>query len=86
MNNQAIISCIVKIMQEELGIYPNEQINETMRLDDLGIDSIGLMTLSVYLEESFEIDISSDLFAKEPQVVRDVVDIVTKAYTIKANE
>ena len=51
MTSQEIVKEISEIMREKLNMDPQGAITGESRLLDLGIDSIALMTLWVYLEE-----------------------------------
>lgn len=59
MSNSEIFNFIKEIMVSELVI---EEVNIfcDKKLQDMGIDSIRLMTLIVYIEDKFEIEIEFD--------------------------
>lgn len=79
MSKLEVIDFIIKIFNEELEIIIEEDISLTSNLEELGIDSIGLMTLGVYLEENFHIDISDRLYMDNPKFVGDIVNIVLES-------
>jgi acyl carrier protein len=59
MNNVEIFEIIKAIMIDELEI-DGDVISVDMILQDMGIDSIQLMTLIVYIEEKLKIEIDFD--------------------------
>lgn len=59
MNNTEILNSIKEIMVNELAMGESD-IFSAKKLQDMGIDSIQLMTLIVYIEDRFEIEIEFD--------------------------
>ena len=59
MGNVEIFEIIKEIMIDELEI-DGDVISINIKLQDMGIDSIQLMTLVVYIEEKLEIEIDFD--------------------------
>ena len=59
MNNTEILNSIKEIMVNELAMEESDIFSEK-KLQDMGIDSIQLMTLIVYIEDRFEIEIEFD--------------------------
>jgi len=59
MNNMEIFLLINRIISEKLS-FNTDGISEEQTLESIGIDSIGVMTLIVYLEEELDISIDFD--------------------------
>ncbi|MCL6588816.1 MAG: hypothetical protein K6U80_02580 [Firmicutes bacterium] len=77
MTSQEIVKEISEIMREKLNMDPQGAITEESRLLDLGIDSIALMTLWVYLEEKFGFTAEEDvLFTAVFDTIGDIAKYV----------
>lgn len=59
MDNAAILALAKRIVSDELALNV-DGLSEEQTLDAIGIDSIGLMTLIVYLEEELSISVDFD--------------------------
>ena len=62
MKREDILNSIIQIMEEILDLTVNEKVQEEESIQSAGIDSIGLMTIIVYLEEKYKIEIQSENF------------------------
>ena len=78
MERKDIIDKIVMYCKDELDI--DTEITEKELLSEVGIDSIGLMMLIVYLEEEFHIDNMEDLLFKDEKEITfsDLLDYNTQ--------
>lgn len=78
MERKDIIDKIVMYCKDELDI--DTEITEKELLSEVGIDSIGLMMLIVYLEEEFHIDNMEDLLFKDEKEITfsDLLDYITQ--------
>lgn len=75
---QEIIAEIAGILTEKLNLEPGVAITEESRLLELGVDSIALMTLWVYLEEKFSFTAEEDvLFTAVFETIGDVARYVS---------
>ena len=78
MTMQEILAGITGIMSEKLNLDPGIAITEESRLLELGIDSIALMTLWVYLEEKFNFTAEEDvLFTAVFETIGDIAKYVS---------
>ncbi len=81
MDREHIFDVIREIISEKIG--GEGPSNYGVKLSELGIDSIGVMALIVYLEEEFQIDILLEDVAEfdninEEMAIEDIVQIVEK--------
>lgn len=83
MNKLEIAEYIVKVIREELEFAVPLKIVDETRLDELGVDSIALMTIGVYLEEKFNVDLSRRFFLDKPVTIGDLVAIACEAEPYK---
>jgi len=74
MDRENIISLIEEILSNELELGIKD-LEPQKTLLELGIDSISLMTLIVYIEEklSIEIDLAGDLSAEYSKITMDAL-------------
>lgn len=79
MEKKIIIDSIIKLVEDVLELTPSVAVTPTTRLDELGIDSIALMTIGVYLEEEFNIELGNVFFRKNPETIDDIVVAVLDA-------
>ncbi|HEX3043741.1 MAG TPA: phosphopantetheine-binding protein [Bacillota bacterium] len=78
MTIQEIVTEISGIMAEKLNMDPGVVVTAETRLLDLGIDSIALMTLWVYLEEKFNFTAEEDvLFTAVFETIGDIANYVS---------
>ena len=68
---------VTRIIVEQLGVKPEEVIQEAHFENDLGADSLDAVELVMALEEEFKIEIS-DEDAERMKKVRDVLDYLKK--------
>lgn len=73
MNKLEMTDYIVKVIREEMEFAVSYKIANETRLDELGVDSIALMTIGVYLEEKFNVDLSRRFFLDKPVTIGDLV-------------
>jgi len=69
---------VKKIIVEQLGVKPEEVVNDASFVDDLGADSLDTVELVLSLEEDFEIEIPDDI-ADNIGTVQQVVDYINKS-------
>jgi acyl carrier protein len=78
MTTEEIVREIKGIMAEKLNMEPGVAITAETRLLELGIDSIALMTLWVYLEEKFNFTAEEDvLFTAVFDTIGDIAEYVS---------
>ena len=68
----AVQDKITEIIVEQLGVKPEEVVNEASFVDDLGADSLDTVELVMALEEEFGIEIP-DEDAEKIQTVGDAI-------------
>ncbi len=68
---------VKKIIVEQLGVKPEEVVNDASFVDDLGADSLDTVELVLSLEEDFEIEIPDEI-ADNIGTVQQVVDYINK--------
>lgn len=74
-----ILKVINSILSEQLNI--NSAIRENTHILEIGLDSIGIMILLVYLENAFEMEIDIEpIFEKEYEAIQisDIIDSVIR--------
>lgn len=70
-------SKIISIIKENIEPYFLTSINEMSRLDEIGIDSIGFMTIVVSLENKFNFEFENEkLLFDEFKTIKDIVNYV----------
>lgn len=75
---------VKKIVVEQLGVKPEEAINEASFVDDLGADSLDTVELVMALEEEFDTEIP-DEEAEKIRTIQQAIDYIQKhASTAKA--
>lgn len=75
---------VKEILRDLIGI--NDFSEEASLIKDLGIDSLGLVTLLIEIEDSFDIELDeSDMNPFDLISVSDVIDLVQK-YTGESHE
>lgn len=72
VNNTDILHTIAKIVEETAGLDPAEVTTEKSFTDDLDIDSLSMVEITVAVEDRFEVKIPDDQVA-ELRTVGDVV-------------
>ncbi|MGA5821136.1 acyl carrier protein [Kitasatospora sp. NPDC094028] len=68
-----ILNTVVAIVEEVLGVAPAEVSAETSFTDDLDVDSLAMVEITVAVEDRFELTIPDDRTA-ELRTVGDMVD------------
>ncbi len=66
---------IRRIVGDKLGVDAKDVKPESGFVDDLGADSLGLVELTLAIEEAFEIDIPQEV-AERISTVQDAIDFV----------
>lgn len=83
MKNMSIIEEKVKtIIAEQLGVKPEEVINQASFVNDLGADSLDTVELVMALEEEFNIEIP-DEDAEKIVTVQSAIDFIRDSQTKK---
>lgn len=82
MTRDEIFNCISEIIGDQISM--DAPTSEADKLLDLGVDSIGLMALIVYLEEKLEIQVSIEEIADldsygEGATIEKIIDVVEKS-------
>ncbi|MBR5041351.1 MAG: acyl carrier protein [Clostridiales bacterium] len=82
MTRDEIFSCISEIIGDQISMDAPK--SKSDKLLDLGVDSIGLMALIVYLEEKLEIQVSIEEIADldsygEGVTIDNIIDVVQKS-------
>jgi len=68
---------VKKIIVEQLGVKPEQVVNEASFVDDLGADSLDTVELVLNLEEEFDIEIPDDV-ADNIASVQQVIDFLNQ--------
>lgn len=77
VDKKTIESKILSIINEELDIDSNLNVKLESKLESIGIDSIAMMTLWVFIEEKFHFNVDEDiLISTRFIIVNDIVDYV----------
>lgn len=72
-----ILSRVVKVTVEELGVKPEEVVETASFTEDLGADSLDVVELVMAFEDEFGIEIPDDEVG-EIKTVGDAVNYITK--------
>lgn len=64
MNNTDILNAIAKIVEEVAGVDSAEVTTEKSFTDDLDIDSLSIVEITVAIEDRFEVKIPDDQVAE----------------------
>ncbi len=73
----SIESKVISIIVRELGLEESEITPEKDFIDDLGLDSLDVMTLAMAMEEEFDIEVPDD-DVEGIRTVKDVYDYLHK--------
>lgn len=77
MEKKIIEDAILCIIKEELEIGCNQKIDLFSELTSIGVDSIALMTLLVFIEERFDFTVDEDILISNRFIkINDIVDYV----------
>ena len=68
---------VKKIVVEQLGVRPEEAVNEASFVDDLGADSLDTVELVMALEEEFDTEIP-DEEAEKIRTIQQAIDYIKK--------
>lgn len=72
-DNHMIYEGVVKVLTEKLGLSQEHLTDKTDLINHLGLDSIRILEMVVYLEEFFDIEISDDdLTLGNFQTIKDI--------------
>ncbi|MEU7581615.1 acyl carrier protein [Streptomyces sp. NPDC041068] len=77
LNNTDILNTIAKIVEEVVGVEPSEVTTEKSFTDDLDIDSLSMVEITVVVEDRFGVKIPDDQVA-ELRTVGDAVSYIAK--------
>lgn len=72
-----VLAEVKKIIKEQLDVEEADIKSESLFIEDLGADSLGLVELVLAFEEAFEIDIP-DEETEKIRTVQDAVDYIKK--------
>ncbi|MGW1197388.1 acyl carrier protein [Streptomyces sp. NPDC002536] len=75
MNNTDILNAIARIVEEVVGVDSAEVTTEKSFTDDLDIDSLSMVEITVAVEDEFEVKIPDDQVA-EWRTVGDAVNCI----------
>ncbi|GAA0347580.1 acyl carrier protein [Streptomyces blastmyceticus] len=75
VNNTDILNALAKIVEEVAGVDAAEVTTEKSFTDDLDIDSLSMVEITVALEDRFEVNIPDDQVA-ELRTVGDAVSCI----------
>ncbi|MEU2871621.1 acyl carrier protein [Streptomyces olivoreticuli] len=75
LNNTDILNALAKIVEEVVGVDSAEVTTEKSFTDDLDIDSLSMVEITVAVEDRFEVKIPDDQVA-ELATVGDVVSYI----------
>ncbi len=77
MERKVIGDTILCLIKEELEISTSQKVELTSKLLSIGIDSIAMMTLLVFIEEKFNFAVDEDVLISNRFVtVNEIVDYV----------
>ena len=74
-NNQEILDALREVLVDRLKVEPESVTPEANLFDDLGLDSIDLMSAVMAIEERFEIEVS-DAELENVTTVGEAVDLL----------
>jgi acyl carrier protein len=75
MDRAALLKSLVDILERSVG-EPVAAVNESMRLqDDLGLDSIDVVSMAIEVQSEFNIDLKTEEL-KQLVVVKDLLDLM----------
>lgn len=68
---------IKQIIVQELGLEEDDLVPEKSFIEDLGLDSLDVMTLAMAIEEEFDIEVPDD-DVEEIKTIQNVIDYLHK--------
>ena len=74
-DREAVYCEIIRILKEECGVKRNEISPSDLFQEDLGLDSVGLLTLALEAENSFQLMLEEPP-ESPPKAVEELVDLV----------
>lgn len=78
MTNEKLLQIIEQTLEQH-GLLEVDRLNATDHLrDDLGLDSIGFLTLAQELEESLGLELNETLEGIELNTVQDLIQLINK--------
>ncbi|MCO4748290.1 MAG: acyl carrier protein [Proteobacteria bacterium] len=84
MNIDGVIARVDQLLLEEFELEPAQLVPEATLREDLDMDSLDALDLTVLLEKEFEVDISEDDLVKM-RTVADVREYVRTRFAEKAS-
>ena len=63
-------------LSEQLNIESIELVNENTKLDEIGVDSLGLVDLVILIEEDFNVKFPTNTDLSELITIKDVANLV----------
>ncbi len=77
MTREEILNKVVPVIADKLGIEEDQVVEEAHFINDLGADSLGLVDITMALEEEFDLEIP-DEDAGKLETVKVMVDYIEK--------
>ena len=68
---------VKQIIIQELGLEEEDLVPEKSFIEDLGLDSLDVMTLAMAIEEKFDIEVPDD-DVEDIKTIQDVIDYLEK--------
>jgi acyl carrier protein len=78
MTREEVFQKVVPVISDKLGINEDLVVEEAHFINDLGADSLGLVDITMALEEEFGLEIP-DEDAGKLETVRSMIDYIVKA-------
>jgi len=76
MNREAILTTLHDALQGGFYINEGEEVIETTTFDDLKLDSLDKVEISMVVEDTFEITLPDDSFS-ELATIKEAVDLIS---------
>lgn len=68
---------VKQIIVQELGLEEDDLVPEKSFIEDLGLDSLDVMTLAMAIEEEFDIEVPDD-DVEEIKTIQNIIDYLHK--------
>jgi acyl carrier protein len=78
MTREEVFQTVIPVISDKLGINEDLVVEEAHFINDLGADSLGLVDITMALEEEFGLEIP-DEDAGKLETVRSMIDYIVKA-------
>jgi acyl carrier protein len=78
MTREEVFQKVIPVISDKLGINEDLVVEEAHFINDLGADSLGLVDITMALEEEFGLEIP-DEDAGKLETVRSMIDYIVKA-------